>query len=220
MELMLYHSAAGANSLSALIYMEEKRIRYAARPVDGRLPDLRAAGALPLLANEDVYVAGSTRISRYVEKLIPDSRVQPADTEGRRRMHQWLERIDAELVPLLDTAGCMLLAERFRGNRWADAAAGTPAPATLSETLAPCFRDIEEALSRSAWLAGESFSLADIHAFPLIARFAGLLPGDVDRRTLPRTVKWLEVISDRPSVHKVVSFLEGRMAMPATARLH
>jgi glutathione S-transferase len=66
-------------------------------------------------------------------------------------------------------------------------------------------RHIEDALSRSAWLVGSTYSLADIDAFAICNSLTSLTPGIVNQSATPRLIDWLERIRARPAVRAALA---------------
>lgn len=59
---------------------------------------------------------------------------------------------------------------------------------------------IEEALGASQWLAGSSYSLADVDAFAICNSLTSLASDVVNDVASPRLVAWLKRIRERPAV--------------------
>jgi len=66
--------------------------------------------------------------------------------------------------------------------------------------------EIETALSRSPWLAGPQYSLADIAVFSMLRGAADMLSDWLDARGAPRMRAWLSKMQDRPAVNEALAF--------------
>ena len=65
------------------------------------------------------------------------------------------------------------------------------------------FADLEKALSKAPWLAGEEFSLADVSFAPYLIRLRMLGFSSIFGRHL-RVADWADRVSNRPSVKEGV----------------
>jgi glutathione S-transferase len=59
---------------------------------------------------------------------------------------------------------------------------------------------MEALLGRAQWLAGNSYSLADINTYSMVAGMPRFLPELVNAKATPRIVAWLDVMNARPAV--------------------
>jgi glutathione S-transferase len=74
---------------------------------------------------------------------------------------------------------------------------------------------IESTLAKSEWLAGPSYSIADIDAYALIDPLRELAPEVVNPKSTPRTLEWLDRIAERPATHAARA--RARRTDPRTA---
>jgi GSH-dependent disulfide-bond oxidoreductase len=68
---------------------------------------------------------------------------------------------------------------------------------------------IEKTLSSSPWLAGSSYSIADIDAYAMTRTLPSLMPNDINEQKTPKLMKWLGVIENRPAVKAVLAMRKG-----------
>ena len=73
------------------------------------------------------------------------------------------------------------------------------------------YKDLDEHLSKSDFLAGKKYSIADIATFPWIARHNW---HDIGLKKFKNLTKWYEKISDREAVKKGYDCLEKGEAIP------
>ncbi len=73
---------------------------------------------------------------------------------------------------------------------------------------------MQETLSRSQWLAGEHFSLADINTVPFVHRMETL--DGFDLANWPAVVRWLHELIERPAF-AVARFVEQGEPKPEGA---
>jgi glutathione S-transferase len=150
---------------------------------------LNPRGLVPVLLDDDVVVSDSTVILEYIEDRWPDAPLRPDSPIERARMRRWTKHVDEVLHPawpgiawpilvrprwLAKTSGeveAMLAAlldgkRRERQRRLFELGLDSPEfQASMSVFLNTC-RDMDEALEPSEWLAGPTYSLADIALLP------------------------------------------------------
>ncbi|MBT7267232.1 MAG: hypothetical protein HN884_10190 [Rhodospirillaceae bacterium] len=79
--------------------------------------------------------------------------------------------------------------------------------AFAEQRLAEAMDKIEETLSKSAWLAGDEFTLADIAIAPFIERFeANNMDALMDFSKRPKVGEWWERVQARPSYQEAYAF--------------
>ncbi len=64
---------------------------------------------------------------------------------------------------------------------------------------------MEQALSGSEWLAGPSYSIADIVVFPTARSLPGLVPDLVNPTATPGITAWLQRVEGRPAVQQALA---------------
>jgi glutathione S-transferase len=181
---------------------------------------LNPDGVVPTLVDDGRVVIESTVICEYVDDAYPDPPLRPATPVGRARMRIWTKRLDEDLH---FHTGVLSGSIAFRYQHMARPAAelnayieGIPDPKRRERQRqqielgieAPQFRtavaafekflaDMERTLDEAGpWLAGDSYSLADVAYTPYIIRLDELrLWGLMDRR--PRITDWYERVRTR-----------------------
>ena len=73
------------------------------------------------------------------------------------------------------------------------------------------YKDLDESLSTSKFLAGESYSIADIATWPWIARHEW---HDIGLKNYKNLKRWYLEISERPAVIKAYNFMDSSNKMP------
>ncbi|MFM8269416.1 MAG: glutathione S-transferase family protein, partial [Pseudomonadota bacterium] len=68
------------------------------------------------------------------------------------------------------------------------------------ERLIQYLNKLEMSLSKSSWLVGEKFSLAEVNVFPFIRQLSRIQPAPEFLNQFPRLNSWREMISKRASV--------------------
>ena len=173
------------------------------RAGDQHRPDylkLNPIGVVPTLVDdryENGVVRESNVIMEYVDDLSADNPLRPADPMARARMRLWMKRLDDRIHA---ETGVISSAIAFRHQKLAkgreaaeklvndipDAAKRARMQSIVFEgTASPLFAggirqfrrligDMEAALSQGEWLAGDTFSLADMAYAPYATRLEQL----------------------------------------------
>jgi len=182
---------------------------------------LNPRGLVPTLVHDGRVVRESQVILEYLEDVFPNPPLRPADPYERARMRLWTKLVDEGLHVDSRTIG-QCVAMRFvireadpetvqrhyaampdevrRDNDLINNELGVDSPllAGAVRRFKRTFYDIERALADSPWLAGNSFSLADISLVVYSNRMESFqLAGLLDE--LPRLRDWQGRIKARAS---------------------
>jgi glutathione S-transferase len=184
----------------ARLAFEEKGVDYELMPVDvfqagGPSTDylrLQPFGKIPALRHGDFALYETDAIVRYVEEAFEGPPLAPATPRARARMTQVMRILDSYGYPSLVWG--VYVRE-----------AGAPEdrdPERLAAALAPSRRclSVLEGLLGGDFFLGDSPTLADLHAAPMLTYLA-LAPSG--RRLLaeqPRLSAWLARMAQRPSL--------------------
>ena len=187
---------------------------------------LNPAGLVPVLIDSAQVLTESRLINEYLEDAYPEIALTPADLFARTRMRVWTRYSDEVLthaiklpsfakniVPDLqrmDPAEAAAMIERIPNPgvraRWKRAATSGISAADLELPIAQLTemtRRMDEALQQGPWLAGETYSLADIDVAPYVQRLVRVeLFHLVESR--PRLADWYSRISARPAYRKAM----------------
>lgn len=196
------------------------------RAGDTRTPDYIAnfnpLGVVPTLVDDGTVIYESNVIMEYLDDAYSDKPLRPADPKERAKMRLWTKQLDEGVHAATGVIStCIAFRyQMFDGRSEADVRAfidKIPDEARRershdmvftgieSKHFAPAihrfeklFDDMESALQQSAWLTGETYSLADIAYTPYLTRFDHLkLLGALDKR--PRLADWYQRVRARPS---------------------
>jgi len=66
---------------------------------------------------------------------------------------------------------------------------------------------MEKILAKSKWLAGGSYSLADVNSYSMVAGVPRMFPEFMSPKTAPLSCGWLDAMNARPAV-------QAALAMP------
>ncbi len=202
--MKLHTFPRGPNPRRVHIYLSEKRLSVPCETVDilkrdNRKPDFlarNAVGGVPVLELDDgSHLAESVAICRYFEALHPEPPLFGTTPQEQGRVEMWIRRAELEvMVPtgLVWAHGSPLTRSVFPDQLPEMAAQSRKRVARGHELL-------DQQLAREPFLAGDTFSMADIVAFCTVDFGAALveLPLDPAHEQLAR---WHAEVSERPSV--------------------
>jgi glutathione S-transferase len=198
-------------------------------------------GVVPTLRHDGNLVAESSIINEFLDDRYPQPSLKPADPLARARMRYWAKVEEDELFTAVRPASLnLMMKQAFAKYSEADLdrlLARHPRP-HLIPTLKKMFLDppdpkaIEQSrkslratLSRmdeelgefGPWLAGATYSLADIAAAPVIDRIQRLKMADL-WENLPALKDWVERVTSRAAYRKASPPDQFRMPAPPAER--
>jgi glutathione S-transferase len=133
---------------------EHKRPAHVARHPFGKVPVL----------DHDGFVLYETRaITAYLDRVLDGPRLVPEGARERARVDQWINVADAYFVPHAHAVVVEVLFRRYLGGEQNAAAI-----AAGRAGMEPALDVLERALGSEPYLAGSTFSLADIHWMPYV----------------------------------------------------
>ena len=182
----------------------------------------------PILADGGIVLASSFFILEYIAETNPAAHLLPADPLGRYRARAWGQFNALQLAPGICALGCAKylapalkaldqeqlrarierLEPKERRAAWTAVIDGTydePTLAKIRERLGAPVKRIESALAGGPWLAGDSYTIADIDTFALLAPLSDLAPELVGERATPRITEFLRAVRARPAVTKALA---------------
>jgi glutathione S-transferase len=183
---------------------------------------LNPHGVVPTLVHDGHAIINSACINEYIDEAFPQPRLSPADPRGRARMRYWTWTADdshfqiAQLTRqhrLSSSARALSAEDRAfvvdhipvpaRRERWRQA---VEVDLTAQETAAALDHlhfvaaRMEGALAGAGpWLAGETFSLADINMASIVHRLLELYPNALPAGRHPRLNDWYVRLMARPA---------------------
>jgi len=190
---------------------------------------LNPNGVVPTLVHDGVPIVESNVIIEFIDDEFPQSPLRPADSHGRARMRWWIQfsenvaydavalptwvKISAPAARALSDEDLKQVLARIptheRRERWARVARdGVP-----QEDIEQCYVQMdriltqaEQALARGPWLAGETYSLADIAMIPFIDRTHNLRPDLCGPQRYPGVAEWYRRLRARPAFARAFDF--------------
>jgi GSH-dependent disulfide-bond oxidoreductase len=190
-------------------------------------------GQVPALVHDGRALAEGAAICEYIDEAFEGPPLRPRDLRERWSMRWWCRFIELNLGRALMMIHWNRIVPAFIGARTRGEAdsiiARVPDPdrrrawrrAYLQETPAEELeesqrrvragsRRIEAALAVTPWIAGTSFSLADVDLLNFYAFVARWSPEIVNESATPRTMAWIGRMEQRPAVRA----LRARTRMP------
>jgi glutathione S-transferase len=203
-EPVLYGADYSVYTRIARLALAEKGVPCRFESVDifapgGPPPAYRARhpfGRIPAFAHGKVALYEAAAITRYVDEAFPGPPLQPTDAAARARMTQIISLLSSYAFrPLVLDLYVQRVSVARRG--------GTPDEARIAAALPESGRCLAAlaALQRDAdFLAGNSLTLADLHAAPMLA-YARLAPeGAAMLGRHANLLAWWHRMELRPSV--------------------
>lgn len=218
-----------SNAGKPLFVLMEKGVAFEHRYVDllrfeQHAPEFLAinpSGTVPVLVHAGRVFTESTPMCEYIDAAFPGESLVPASPAARYRMRWWCRQTDAAAESLSVVGWNNFMGPMARGLpreefdrliariptqerriSWQKAVLDGFTETQLADArtrIADYARQLDRALTTSQWLAGDSFSLADILTF---ANFYGLpktMPEAVSAEAAPQLDRWLRRIYARPA---------------------
>jgi glutathione S-transferase len=133
---------------------EHKRPEHVAR---------HAFGKVPVLERDGFMLYETQAINRYLDRALSGPALVPADATGAALVDQWIGVADSYLAPNAQPLIVETVFRRYLGGE-PDARARDAGRAGMQ----PALDAADRSLASRPYLAGESFSLADIHWMPYV----------------------------------------------------
>jgi glutathione S-transferase len=155
---------------------------------------LNPCGKVPTLVDGDLAVWESNTILRYLcAKAAGGAALHPLDPAARSQVERWMDWQLASLNgPYLGVFKEAKKKEEERAVSWGPD----------SKELAAQLEILEKGTAGRPWIAGSTFSIADICLGPIVDRCLGF---PVTLPPLPGVRAWREKIAARPAYKKAVS---------------
>lgn len=182
-------------------------------------------GTIPTMVHGERILTESTPMMEYVDEVFDGPPLRPRDPKERWRMRWWMRFFDAYFGPSLSMIGWSVFvgpAMRQRDPReleaairriplesrriaWRKAMFNEFTPEELAESrrrIEFATTVLEEHLARHEWIAGTSFSLADISGFNLGYALPFTQPERCNETRTPNIMRWLRSIAARPATRE------------------
>ena len=251
-EVRVHTWEPNSNSGKPLFALAEKGVAFEHFYIDivqfeQHLPDylaLNPAGTVPTLIHGTRILTESTPMCEYVDAMFDGPKLMPADPAARYKVREWCRRTDMAAAALSVLGWHSFLGPMLRQKSeeeldrliariplkerriaWSAAAKSTFTEQQLADARAKVGAwadEMDRQLARTPFLAGETYTLADLVAF---ANFWGLprtVPEYANAERTPHYLAWLRHMHARPASIRLfqASRSLGRMALELGAELN
>jgi glutathione S-transferase/GST-like protein len=189
-------------------------------------------GTVPAIVHDGFTMTESTPAMEYIDEAFPGPALRPEDPFRRWQMRVLLQYIDQVVAPSLAMiASNRLAAPRFVGEdpeelrrkldriplperraTWEKLMFQSTPPEELAESqrrVSDAIQRLDGILSRQPWLAGETFSLADIGVFATFYALPLTMEDEVNDRATPGLTRWLRACHARPALQAALAMGKG-----------
>lgn len=181
------------------IMLEELGIPYNVKKIDitkgeQKTPEflkINPNGKIPALVDEGVVIFESVAILIYLAEKY--KKFLPASGPERYAVLEWALFQAAGVGPMLGQFGHFKVFAKEK------------IPYAIERYQAEAhrlFEVLETQLSKNKFLAGETYSIADITTFPWIRAFEVFYKESIDAAKFPSLKRWMKEVGDRPAVRK------------------
>jgi ganglioside-induced differentiation-associated protein 1 len=186
---------------------------------------LNPKGVVPVLVHDGATIVESTVICEYLDEVFAALPIYPRAPLERAAVRVWTKAVDEELHPACSALTYVVShrhtilrtglgsfedflasgvgegsAARLRKWQWIQQGLDAPGAADQVRLYDAYLHKMEVALARSPWLAGDSFSMADIAMAPYVNRLAALALEPIwQGGRLPRVTGWFDRVRARPA---------------------
>lgn len=195
-------------------------------------------GTIPAIVHDGFTMTESTPAMEYIDEAFPGPSLRPADPFRRWQMRVLMRFMDNVVAPSLAMiASNRLAAPRFVGEdpeelrrkldriplperraTWEKLMFQATPPAEIAESE----RRVSDAISRfdgilahETWLAGDTFSLADICVFATFYALPTSREEEVNDEASPHLMRWLRACHARPGLQAALAMGKGYIAQRA-----
>jgi glutathione S-transferase len=227
--LELYHHGTSVCAAKPRIVFAEKGLEWTGHYVDilkgeqfaPEYLKLNPKHVVPTLVHDGSVIRESAVIGEYLDEVFPDPPLRPASSLDRVTMRLWTKRLDEELHPATYAVTFAIShrhaviangpavveyylsqgapAERERRKRRLEKGLDDPEAQAALRIYDDFLAGMETQLSRTTWLAGPSFSLAEVGVIPYVNRLDMLQLSGMWTDSRPRLTDWWHRVKARPS---------------------
>lgn len=207
MSTFIVHSIPGSPfARSVMATLEEKGASWRLSPLTpGMLREpahleRHPFGRMPVLDHDGFQLYEAQAILRYLDRVLPEPPLTPADAHAAARMDQVMNINDWYLFQ-----GCanIIVFQRVIGPMLAGLEPDLQAIADAMPRARTVFGELAKLLGDKPWFAGDQISLADLLVGPQLELFA-------------RAPEWHELVAEAPNLAQFLARIEARPAMQRT----
>jgi glutathione S-transferase/GST-like protein len=228
--LELFHWEPNGACGRVIIALKEKGLEFKSRYVDvlafeqhkPAFLKLNESGEVPVLVHDGFAMTEASYICEFLEEAFPQNPLMPKDRLERWEARVWQKYVDDYIAASVSELAWQALELKAFKNRdkavldkaianipmkerrdhWAKSVEGVSEDELnrSTERVQEAIAKIEASLKGKPWLAGSSYSLADISMFPYINFLPQIAKEVANKDKAPRTIEWLARIKERPAV--------------------
>ncbi|MGH8229585.1 MAG: glutathione S-transferase family protein [Steroidobacteraceae bacterium] len=186
-------------------------------------------GQVPVLEHDGTVITHSTVINEYLEDAFPQAPpLRPRDAIGKARMRYWNKFIDEHVMNYvsmwgwhrfigvlargIETGEFDKLMERIplyeQRAKWKTARSGFSEAdlANATRKIEVAVDTVEDQLRKTAYLAGDTYTLADINFFAHLGLYLQrMFPQIGTAERCPRLLAWVKKLEARPGVQQALA---------------
>ncbi|MEO7689494.1 MAG: glutathione S-transferase family protein [Sphingomonas sp.] len=186
-------------------------------------------GQVPVLDHDGTIITHTTVINEYLEDAFPGTPpLRPNTPEGNARMRYWNKFVDEHVTNHVSMHGwhrmVRIIARKIDSGEFEQLMERVPLPdqrkkwmaarsgfsdeqlANATEKVEYAVDKVEAQLAKSPWLAGETYTLADInfysHCGMMVER---MFPEMAIATRCPRLVEWRNRVAARPAMQQALA---------------
>ena len=228
--LTLYHWEPGPNSGEPLILLKEKGIPFRSRYVDvlkqkqhdPKVLALNPEGQVPVLVHDGRAITGMSIMLQYLDYVFPKKKLTPDNLAEQYQVFFWVKYVEERIAPAIMELGwhqftrptlepvfidkakkSMRKLPAERRQVWKQALKDSYSEQDLAlarDSLALAVGKLEDSLKQWPWLAGQSYSLADIALVFMVRAMRNVIPDIVNAKATPNLWAWLRKMERRKAV--------------------
>lgn len=191
-----------------------------------RYLQVNPSGLVPTLVHDGQVIVESSIINEYLDGVFPQMRLRPVNELELARMRYWVRVEEEQLFKAVRPASLNLIMKRIFGRmsekeldahlarhprqhlvgrlkRMFTEPVDQAAIDKSRQMLRAAFESMDQTLEGQPWLAGHTYSLADIAAAPVIDRVQLLQLSDL-WSGLPALEDWVARLSSRPAYRRAL----------------
>lgn len=190
-------------------------------------------GQVPVLDHDGTIITHTTVINEYLEDVFPDDQpasgpLRPKDPVGAARMRYWNKFVDEQVMNYVSVHGwhrmIRVVTASIEEDRFEELMSHVPLPDQRKkwktarsgfeqkdldhalEKIEYALDKIEKHLGDNAWLAGDTYGLADINFYSHCGfRVDAMFPHFELDTNYPNIVRWRDTITARPAVQEALA---------------
>ena len=235
MTLKYYHAEPVANSLKSMVPLIEKGLGFESVYVDlhkfeqhsERFVAINPEGQVPVLDHDGNIITHTTVINEYIEDVFPDIPLRPRNPVGAARMRYWNKFIDEHVTNHVSMHGWHrmigIIARNIESGEFEELMDRIPLPdqrkkwkaarsgfgeadlANATEKIIYAVDKVEAQLAKTAWIAGDDYTLADINFYSHCGMMVERMFPELEiAGRCPRLVAGREKMTARPAVARAL----------------